>query len=423
MTKLTRRVFLGSAGAALAAPALLGTARGAESAKVVVIGGGFGGASLVRYLRRHSPDLSVTLVERDTTFVTCPLSNGVLGGLWDIDAVSFGYDGVRAAGITVVHDTASAIDPEARTVSLAGGETLDYDFLVVSPGVQMIWNAIEGYDEAAAQIMPHAWLAGPQTTLLRQQLEAMEDGGLVVIGVPAPPFRCPPGPYERASLIGNYLAKEKPKSKLIILDASDKFSKQPLFMQAWDELYPGIIEWIPAAESGLVMSVDPSSMTVSTAFDDYTPAVANIIPPQRAGQIAIDTGLDAGQGFCSIDPATFESKVHKGIYVLGDATIAGAMPKSGFSANNQAKACGAAILAAIAGEAYVPSKLINVCYSLAAADYGFSISDVFSVKDDTLAPEFEDNRTTPLDASADEHRAEAEYAHSWYQNITDEMFG
>lgn len=423
MSSITRRSFIVAATAGLAAPALIGSAWGASPARVVIIGGGFGGTSLARYLKRHSPELSVTLIERDSQFITCPSSNGVLGGLWDMSAITFGYDGVRAAGVEVIHDTAAAIDPAGKSVTLGSGDRLAYDFLAVSPGIQFVWDAIEGYDAQTAEIMPHAWQAGPQTSLLRAQLEAMEDGGLVVIGVPTPPFRCPPGPYERASLIANYLSREKPKSKVMILDANESFSKQALFSEAWETLYPGMIEWVPGSNSGVVMGVDPSTMTVSTSFDDFQPAVANIIPSQRAGQIAIKTGLDAGQGFCSIDPATFESMVHPGIYVLGDATIAGAMPKSGFSANSQAKACGAAILAEIAGNAVAPAKLTNVCYSLANAEYGFSIADVYAIADGTIKGTYEDNRTTPLKANAEAHALEAQYTHSWYETITAEMFG
>jgi sulfide dehydrogenase [flavocytochrome c] flavoprotein chain len=245
----------------------------------------------------------------------------------------------------------------------------------------------------------------------------------VVIGVPAMPYRCPPGPYERASLIAYYLMAHKPKSKIIILDASDSFIKQDLFMEAWNRLYPGMIEWVPGSKSGKVMSVDTSTLTVSTGFDDYKAAVANIIPAQRAGGIAVRTGLDQGTGYCEIDPVTFESRVHKGIYVLGDATIAGEMPKSGFSANAQAKACGRAILADIGGKVASPAKLLNICYSTAEPDYAFSIVDAFALKDGTLRLTFDDNRTTPLGASDDEHRREAQSARSWYANITAEMFG
>lgn len=424
MTQISRRTFVAGAAAALGGSLVLPSiARAANAPKIVIVGGGFGGTSLARFLRRHSPDLAITLIEKDTSYVTCPFSNGVIGGLWDISAVTHSYDGVKAAGIDVVHDVATKIDPDKKTVALKGGDVLPYDYLVVSPGIQLIYSSIEGYSEEAAQKMPHAWQAGPQTVLLRQQLEAMDDGGVVVIGVPAPPFRCPPGPYERASLIANYIKTSKPKSKLIILDASESFAKQDLFQEAWDNLFPGIVQWIPGSQSGIVMSVDAATMKVSTSFDDYTPAVANIIPAQKAGQIAIDTGLDAGQGFCSIDPATFESTVHKGIYVLGDSTIAGAMPKSGFSANNQAKNCGEAILADIAGKQISPAKLLNICYSFANADYAFEIVDAFAVEGDTINLVFDDNRETPLKASLDVHKQESIYAHSWYDTITKEMFG
>jgi sulfide dehydrogenase [flavocytochrome c] flavoprotein chain len=411
MSRLSRRRFLVNSGAAAALP-LLGPAFAAAAApRVVVIGGGFGGVSLARYLRRHDPGVSITLIERDAGYATCPFSNGVLGGLYPLSRVSFTYAQVKAAGIEVVNDTALRIDPVARTVALAGGQSLKFDYLVVSPGIDLIWDSIHGYSEQAAQ------------SLLRAQLEAMADGGLVVIAPPAMPYRCPPGPYERASLIAYYLKAHKPKSKIIILDASDSFIKQDLFTEAWNRLYPGMIEWIPGSKSGKVMSVNAETMTVSTAFDDYKAAVANIIPPQRAGSIAVQAGLDQGTGFCAVDPVTFESRVHKRIYVLGDATIAGEMPKSGFSANGQAKACGRAILADIAGKAVAPAKLLNICYSLAAPDYAFSIVDGFEVKNDTLALTFEDNRTTPVGASDDEHRREAQSARSWYANITGDMFG
>jgi sulfide dehydrogenase [flavocytochrome c] flavoprotein subunit len=426
MTRLTRRSFFAAAAAAAATTATAiprGKPRGSSRARVVIIGGGFGGASLARFLRRHESAPAITLVERERQFHTCPFSNGVLGGLWPLSRITFDYRKVAASGVTVIHDTAAAIDAEAKKVHLAGGATLAYDYLVLSPGIQFVWNGITGYDRAAADIMPHAWVAGAQTALLRQQLEAMQDGGLVIIGVPSNPFRCPPGPYERASLIAYYLKNHKPKSKILILDASDSFAKQELFQEAWARLYPNMIEWIPGSQSGKVMSVDPRRMTVSTGFDDYKPAVANIIPPQRAAEIAVSAGLDQGTGFCAIDPVTFESRVHRRVYVLGDAAIAGEMPKSGFSANNQAKACGAAILADMAGEPPSSAKLLNICYSLARPAYAFSIVDVFEVKNDTIALTFQDNRTTRLKAPDDVLGREAEYAQSWYDNITAEIFG
>jgi sulfide dehydrogenase [flavocytochrome c] flavoprotein chain len=423
MSRLSRRTFLAGAAAASLPFGLPTNSSAASGARIVIIGGGFGGASVARYLKRHDPGLSITVVEREQQFITCPFSNGVLGGLWPLSRVTFDYRKMRAAGVDVIRDTAIAIDPTAKKVRLAGGAILHYDYLVVSPGIQFIWDGIKGYDRTAAEIMPHAWIAGAQTTLLRKQLEAMPDGGLVVIGVPANPFRCPPGPYERASLIGYYLKSRKPNSKILILDANDSFAKQDLFMEAWARLYPGMIEWVPGSQSGKVISVNPSTMTVSTEFDEYKAAVANIIPPQRTAEIAIAAGLDQGTGFCAIDPVTFESKVHRRVYVLGDATIAGEMPKSGFSANNQAKACGAAILADIAGRSASKSKLLNVCYSIAGPNYAFSIVDVFEVKGDTIGLTFQDDRTTSLKAPDDILRREAEYAQSWYDNITAEMFG
>jgi sulfide dehydrogenase [flavocytochrome c] flavoprotein subunit len=421
---LTRRKFIiNSAATATVTPLLGRTLAAATGPKIVVIGGGFGGVSVARYLRRHDPKLSITLIERDAQYTTCPFSNGVLGGLYPLSQISFAYAKVKASGIDVINEEALRVDPVAKTVALASGHTLKFDYLVVSPGIDLMWGSIQGYSEQAAEIMPHAWKAGPQTSLLRRQLESMRDGGLVVISVPAMPYRCPPGPYERASLIAYYLKTRKPKSKIIILDASDSFIKQDLFTEAWNRRYPGMIEWVPGSKSGKVMSVNASTLTVSTGFDDYKAAVANIIPAQRAGGIAVRTGLDQGTGYCAIDPLTFESRAHRRIYVLGDATIAGEMPKSGFSANNQAKACGRAILADIGGKTASPAKLLNICYSMAEPDYAFSIVDGFAVKDDTLRLSFEDNRTTPLGASDDEHRREAQSARSWYTNITAEMFG
>jgi sulfide dehydrogenase [flavocytochrome c] flavoprotein subunit len=422
MTMLTRRKFI--IGSAATAAPLFGRAFAAAAApKIVVIGGGFGGVSLARYLRRHDPRLSITLIERDARYTTCPCSNGVLGGLYPLSQISFTYAQVKASGVNVINEEALSIEPAAKTVALASGQTVKFDYLVVSPGIDFMWSSIQGYGEQAAEIMPHAWKAGPQTSLLRRQLESMRDGGLVVIGVPAMPYRCPPGPYERASLIAYYLRAHKPKSKIIILDASDSFIKQDLFMEAWNRLYPGMIEWVPGSKSGKVMSVDTSTLTVSTGFDDYKAAVANIIPAQRAGGIAVRAGLDQGTGYCEIDPLTFESRVHKRIYVLGDATIAGEMPKSGFSANAQAKACGRAILADIGGKVASPAKLLNICYSTADPNYAFSIVDAFALEDGTLRLTFDDKRTTPLGASDDEHRREAQSARSWYANITAEMFG
>jgi sulfide dehydrogenase [flavocytochrome c] flavoprotein subunit len=419
---LTRRDFVAASTGVLAAAWLSPGKAAPSKARIGIVGGGFGGVSLARYLRRHDPNVSITLIERDSTFVTCPFSNGVIAGLYPLKDVSFQYDQVKASGITVVNREAMHLDPVKKSVVLAGGESLQFDYLVVSPGIDLVWKSIEGYGPKAAERMPHAWKAGSQTTLLRRQVESMADGGLIVIAVPPLPFRCPPGPYERASLMAYYLKEHKPKSKIIILDSSDAFIKQELFMESWDRLYQGMIEWVPGSKSGKVMRVEPSTLKVFTGFDDYKAAVANVIPAQRAGQIAIDAGLDEGTGYCAIDSSTFESKRHKGLYILGDAAIAGEMPKSAFSANNQAKACGRAILADIGGKPFTPAKLLNICYSFAKPDYAFSIVDGFVVTSDTIQLSFADNRTTPLRAADGEHEREAESARSWYANITADMF-
>src|SRR5258706_8646589 len=254
---------------------------------------------------------------------------------------------------------ATAVDAAGKSVTLADGTRLPYDRLVLAPGIDIRWGALPGYDEAAAAVMPHAWRAGEQTLLLRRQLEAMDDGGLVIISAPANPFRCPPGPYERASLIANYLKAKKPRAKLLVLDAKDTFSKQRLFQQAWTELYPGLLEWVPLSKGGNVTSVDPATRTLVTDFGRHQAAVANVIPPQQAGRIAEVAGVTDRSGWCPIDPATFESKLQAGIHVIGDAAIAGAMPKSAFAANSQAKVCAAAVATPVAGGTPSVPQLIN----------------------------------------------------------------
>lgn len=418
--RISRRSVVAGLAALPVAPAVV---RAASAARVVIVGGGFGGTSVARALKAQAPEIAVTLIERDKVFHTCPFSNGVLGGLWPLNKIAFGYDKVAAAGVTVVHDTVTGIDPAAHAVTLAGGRRIEGDFLVLAPGIQFEWSGIEGYSPQAAEKMPHAWQAGPQTALLRKQLEAMPNGGLVVIGIPAPPFRCPPGPYERICMIAHHLKTAKPKSKILVLDAQDAFSKQPLFEEAWAALYPGMIERVPGAMSGRVRKVDPGAMTVSTDFDDHKAAVANIIPPQKAAEIVIKAGLDGGAGWCPINPVSFESTMAKGVYILGDASLAGDMPKSGFSANVQAKVCAAAILARINGREPSPTKLVNVCYSLAAPDYGISIADVFAQKSDKVTLLERDGRTTKIGAGKEIHQLEAEFARSWYDTITGEMFG
>jgi len=408
--------------AAACVPLLPAPSLAQASARIVVLGGGFGGAACARALHRADPRLAVTLVEANPSFTACPFSNSVIAGLRDIAAQRFGYDAIRGEGIAVAQDQATAVDPQARRVTLRGGSALDYDRLVLAPGIAIRWDALPGYDEAAAVSMPHAWQAGDQTLLLRSQLEAMPDGGTVVISAPANPFRCPPGPYERASLIAWYLQKAKPRSKLIVLDAKDSFSKQRLFQAAWQLLYPELIEWVSLSNGGKVTSVDAKTRTLVTDFATFKADVANVIPPQRAGRIAEAAGVADASGWCPIDPVTFESRLQPNIHVIGDAATAGAMPKSSFAANAQAKVCALAVATLLHGETPLPPKMINTCYSLVAPDYGISIAGVYHPVNGQLADVEGAGGVSPLDAPPDFRAREASYAEAWFRTITTETF-
>jgi sulfide dehydrogenase [flavocytochrome c] flavoprotein chain len=417
----TRRSFLKFAGAiGLAAPSLA-SAQG--TAKIVVVGGGFGGATAARSLKALESRLDVTLVEPDAIYTACPFSNSVLANLREISQQEFRYDGLARAGVTVVPTRAKAVDASGRTVTLADGTQLSWDRLILSPGIDFRWDALPGYDEAAARKMPHAWKAGVQTVLLRRQLQAMDDGGLVVMSAPANPFRCPPGPYERASLIAYWLKIWKPKSKLLLLDAKDAFSKQRLFQNGWAELYPGRIEWVPLSKGGKVTSVDPATLTLTTEFGSHKAAVANVIPPQQAGAIAHQAGVADRTGWCPVEPVAFESTLRPGIHVLGDAAIMGGMPKSAFAANAQAQVCAAAIVALLAGHAPVDPILINTCYSLLAADYGISIAGVYRPNKGQLTDVPGAGGASPLEAVGGLRGQEAVYAASWFRTVTAETFG
>ena len=418
---MTRRRTLLSA--ALAAPFLPRLARAQASARVVVVGGGFGGATVARFIRQFGPAVSVTLVETNGAYTSCPYSNEVIAGLRDFSAQRFDYKGLGDAGITLVRATATGVDATARRVTLGDGSVLGYDRLVLAPGIDIAYDALPGYSEAAAEIMPHAWKAGAQTDLLRRQLDAMPDGGTVVISAPANPYRCPPGPYERASLVAHYLKTRKPKSKLLILDAKDAFSKQKLFEAGWAALYPGLLERVSQSDGGTVTAVDPATHTFKTDFDDHKADVANVVPPQRAGRIAVVAGVADRTGWCPIDPATFESRLVPGIHVIGDAAIAGAMPKSAFAANAQAKVCALAVVSLL-GNAQPPEPLLmNTCYSMLAPEDAISVAGVYSPKNGVLTEVEGSGGTSPLDAPAEFRAREAANADAWFRTITAETFG
>jgi NADPH-dependent 2,4-dienoyl-CoA reductase/sulfur reductase-like enzyme len=418
-TVTRRSAVLGIAAASLAMPAI---ARAQGQARVVVVGGGFGGAACARALKHADATMQVTLVEPNKTFTACPFSNEVIAGLRRLEAQQFGYDKIASDGVAVIAQAATAIDPQARRVTLADGTTLPYDRLVLSPGIDFHFEGLPGYSEAASEKMPHAWKAGEQTLLLRRQLEAMEDGGVVAIAVPANPSRCPPAPYERASLIAHYLKTKKPRSKVLILDAKDNFTQQRLFEKAWNELYGSVIERVSLSQGGRVTSVDPSTDTIVTEFGNYTPQVANVIPPQRAGRIAAIAGAADTTGWCPIDPMTFESKLVPGIHVIGDACLGGGIPKSASAASAQGRACAAGIVNLIAGRTPETPRLTGVCYNTVAPTYGFSLAGNYQPKGDIFA-EVAGGATSPIDAPPERRAREATEAERWFQTLTAATFG
>lgn len=419
---VTRRdALLGIAAAAtsFAVPSIL---RAQSAGRVVVVGGGFGGAACARALKRAQVNLQVILIEPNAVFTSCPFSNQVIAGLRDIEGQQFGYDRLGAEGVTVISQAVATIEPQLRSVVTADGVALPYDRLVLSPGIDFHFEALPGYDDTASEKMPHAWKAGAQTLLLRRQLEAMPDGGTVAIAIPANPSRCPPAPYERASLIAHYLKTKKPRSKVLILDAKDNFSQQRLFERAWKELYGDMIERIGLSQGGRVTSVDPATRTIVTEFGNYTPDVANVIPPQRAARIAQVAGAADATGWCPIDPVTFESKLVPNIHVIGDACLGGGIPKSASAASAQGKVCAAAIVNLLAGRASETPRLTGVCYNIVAPGYGFSLAGNYQPKGDIFA-EVEGGATSPVDAPRELRVREATEAERWFQTITADTFG
>jgi sulfide dehydrogenase [flavocytochrome c] flavoprotein chain len=412
---MRRRDFLKLAGAMSVAGCATPTP---SKARVVVVGGGFGGATAAKYIRMWDPSIDVVLIERDTSFVSCPISNAVLAGFTNMQELTRDYEGLRRHGVTVVHDEVVAIDAAKRTVQLARGGTMAYERLIVSPGIDFMFGDVQGYEAAMRNgAVLHAWKAGSQTVALRQRLEQMRDGGVYILSIPLAPYRCPPGPYERTSVIASYFKQAKPRSKVLVLDANpDVTSKGGLFKRAWSELYPGIIEYRGNAN---VIAVEAGA--VRTDFDTIRGDVLNVVPPHRAGDIAAKTGLiTTNNRWCDVDWRTMESKVVKSVHVLGDATLsAPGMPKSASMANNHAKIAAAAIVELLDGRQPAPVKILNTCYSFVAEKEAIRVSSVheWDAGQGTLVPV-----KGAGGVSAARSEAEATYTWNWARTIWADSF-
>ena len=427
MAQITRRNFIKAAGACAVLGGMAGispkTFGKGKKGRVVVVGGGYGGAIAAKYIKLADPDIDVLLIDKNSSYVSCPLSNEVLSGERSIESLTFDYVKLsRNRGVNVMHDEVVEIDAANHFVKGSSGNKYNYDKLVVSPGIDFRYGKIEGYSAQVAEKIPHAWKAGPQTLLLRKQLMAMKDGGVCFIAAPPNPFRCPPGPYERAAQIAMYLKHHKPKSKVIILDAKDKFSKQGLFMQGYKKFYDGMVEWVPGAEGGIVEAIDPATNTLIGQVDEYQGDVLNVIPPQKAGKIAQVAGLVDESGWCPVNQKTFESSIHKDVHVIGDACIAGKMPKSGYAANSQGKVCAAAIVDMMNGEQPGEPSYVNTCYSIIAENWGISVAAIYQLVDGQIVGVKGAGGLSPMKAKPEVRAIEAEYARSWFKNITSDMF-
>jgi sulfide dehydrogenase [flavocytochrome c] flavoprotein subunit len=423
MTELNRRELGFGLGAALAGVTGGSAFAIAQTApKVVVIGGGPGGATVAATIKREAPAVDVTLIEPSKVYTTCFFSNLYLGGFRSFESLRHNYSGLARLGVRMVNARAADVDTQKKVVTVQGGRTYGYDRLVVAPGIDIKYDSIAGYSVAASQVMPHAYLPGAQTTLLKSQLDKMRDGGTVVLAPPNNPFRCPPGPYERACMIAHYLKTRKPKSKLVILDPKRAFSKQGLFVEAFEKYYKGIVELNLSNEIDdfTVTKVDLKTRMVTTKAGKAVKAdVANIIPNQRAGQIALRAGLAKGD-WCPVKPENFASALVDNVYVLGDASIADAMPKSAFSANSQAKVVANDILAVLAKKEKYPPNFRNTCWSLLAPNDGVKIGAGYVPKAGKLDPV--GSFISKPGESAELRKKTYEESIGWYSAITTETF-
>lgn len=420
---LTRRQLITSSFAAAACWSVPKPAIARGRPKIVVIGGGAGGASVVHHLTAAG-QFDITLVEPEKIYTSCFYSNLYLGGLRTLGSLQHHYENVKKQpGITVAADRAASIDRKRKRVLLDGGAALPYDRLVVAPGISLDYNSVPGWSAAAEERMPHAWNSGAQTKVLKRQLDAVPDGGLIVVIAPPNPSRCPPGPYERVSMMAHALKSTgRQRTRIVILDPKDKFSKQPLFQQGWEHHYPGMIEWMPPAIHAGIKHVDPKTMTVETGFETYTnAALVNVIPAQRAGIIAIKAGLTSSSGYCPVEPSTMQSQFDRDVFILGDAAMAGDMPKSAFSASSQAVVLSEAIIAdTLENQAPAEASYINKCWSLLAPSDSIFVSGWYDAVPDKItqhASEISSLRDLPVT-----RRSNYEDSAAWYSSITGSMF-
>ena len=420
MSKISRRTFTGIAAASVATLSMPSISLGALP-RVVVIGGGAGGATAARYIAKDSKGgVHVTLVEASKRYYTCFFSNLYLGGFRNYGSIGHNYYGLAVnRGVNVVHEWAVSVDSAAKKVNLGSGNSISYDKLVISPGVDLKYDTINGYSAEAQAHMPHAWKSGTQVQLLRNQVMNMKKGGTFVMVPPPNPYRCPPGPYERVSMIAHQFKKSNPTAKIVILDPKNKFSKQGLFMEGWQRHYPGMIEWIDADTHGGLKNVNASKMEFETDLDTFKADAACVVPAQKAGAIAMAAGVNNGD-WCPIVPASMQSQADENIYVLGDASIAKSMPKSGFSANSQAKVAANHIRGALTGSKVFDARYSNTCWSLVATNDGIKVGASYAAGSEAIDVTSKFVSKTGEDSAL--RKATYEESIGWYEGITTDMF-
>jgi len=420
MTKFSRRQFTRASLIGAGVLAMPQLAFGAAP-KVVVVGGGAGGATAARYIAKDSKGaIDVTLVEASKQYYTCFFSNLYLGGFRDYGSIGHSYDRLSSNhGVNVVHEWAASVDGADKKLKLASGASISYDKLVLSPGIDLKYDSIPGYSAATQTRMPHAWKSGTQVQVLRDQVMNMKKGGTFVMVPPPNPYRCPPGPYERVSMIAHLFKQHNPTAKIIILDPKAKFSKQGLFMAGWERHYPGMIEWLDPDTHGGIKSVNAETMEIVTDLDTFKADAACVVPAQKAGSIAMAAGVNDGD-WCPIIPATMAAKADPNIHVLGDASVASSMPKSGFSANSQAKVAANAIRGELTGSKVYDPRFANTCWSLIATNDGVKVGANYTAGSEKI--DVVDKFVSQTGESDDLRKTTYEESIGWYAGITADMF-